>query len=187
MLDANLDNDQVVIVAHDPRWPAAFELEKAVICAALAGMLTDVQHIGSTAIPGLHAKPVIDLLVAVPHFSPVPEYVRRLEPLGYQHGSHPNEAVRIFFRKGAPRTHHLHIVEDGTYEHRRLILFRDYLLRNPETAAAYEELKRDLAARYALDRPRYTESKTEFIESIIAIADAENIATEGGRLTRRPC
>jgi GrpB-like predicted nucleotidyltransferase (UPF0157 family) len=147
MLDDYLDDDRVVIVEYDPHWPAAFEQEKSAVCAVLSVLPTDIQHIGSTAIPGLRAKPVIDLLVAVSSFAPVAEYEQRLEPLGYVHIVQPNEPVRIFFRKGSPRTHHLHIVEDGSCEHHRLIRFRDYLLRHPETALAYEDLKRDLAVR----------------------------------------
>ncbi len=187
MLDAHHDNDQVVIVEYDPRWPAAFAEEKTAVCAALKGMLTDIQHIGSTAIPGLRAKPVIDLLVMVSRFSPILEYAQRLEPLGYTHSYQPLEPVRIFFRKGAPRTHHLHIVEDRSDECRRLLLFRDHLLRHPETAVAYEALKRDLAERFALDRPRYTKSKTEFIQSIIALATAETRASATDELRLTPC
>jgi len=188
MLDDHLDDDRVVIVEYDPRWPAAFEQEKSAVCAALSVLPTDIQHIGSTAIPGLRAKPVIDLLVAVSGFAPVAEYEQRLEPLGYVHIVQPNEPVRIFFRKGSPRTHHLHIVEDGSCEHHRLIRFRDYLLRHPETALAYEDLKRHLAVRFALDRPRYTESKTDFIQGVIALADAELAeAEESGQQARTPC
>jgi len=179
MLDAHLDNDQVVIVEYDPRWPVAYTEEKIAVCAALTGMLTDIQHIGSTAIPGLRAKPVIDLLVIVPRFEAIPAYAQRLEPLGYTHSYQPMEPVRIFFRKGQPRTHHLHIVEDGSYECRRLLLFRNYLLQHPETAFEYEALKRELAERFAEDRPRYTESKTDFIQGVIALADAENNAGAG--------
>jgi GrpB-like predicted nucleotidyltransferase (UPF0157 family) len=186
MLDATQD-DHVVVVNYDPTWPAAYERERAALCRALGAVITDIQHIGSTAIPGLQAKPVIDILAAVRRFEPVEVYAACLEPLGYRHMSHPNEAERIFFRKGAPRTHHLHIIEDGSWEHRRLILFRNYLLKHPQTTEAYEALKRDLAARFGNNRPLYTESKTTFILDTIRQADAENQAQEGGRLLRTPC
>jgi GrpB-like predicted nucleotidyltransferase (UPF0157 family) len=186
MLDADLDH-QIVVVEYDPGWPQAYERERAAICQALGDLIVDIQHIGSTAIPGLRAKPVIDVLVAVSEFADIAEYARRLEPLGYQHMTHANEVVRIFFRKGLPRTHHLHIVEDGSWEHRRLLLFRNYLLTHPDTADAYESLKRDLAERFAGNRPQYTESKTGFVEEIILLADAENVAREEGALTRIPC
>jgi GrpB-like predicted nucleotidyltransferase (UPF0157 family) len=187
MLNHYLDDDRVYIAEYDPRWPLAFAKEKSAICAVFPGPVTDVQHIGSTAIPGLRAKPVIDILVAVPSFMPIAAYAERLEPLDYRHMTHANESVRIFFRKGMPRTHHLHIVEDGSQEHRRLVLFRDYLLRHPETVVAYEELKRDLAARFAGNRPQYTESKTDFIQEIISLAVAENDAIERGHPERTTC
>jgi GrpB-like predicted nucleotidyltransferase (UPF0157 family) len=173
MLDETPLEDQVVVVDYDPAWPAAYAAEKAAICRALDGLaIVDIQHIGSTSIPGLRAKPVIDVLVAVARFGPLEEYGCRLEALGYRYATQPHEDVRLFFRKGMPRTHHLHIVEASWWEYRRLILFRDYLLEHPETAEAYEALKRDLAQRYADNRPMYTESKTGFIEQIIALADA---------------
>jgi GrpB-like predicted nucleotidyltransferase (UPF0157 family) len=184
--DAPLD-DQVVVVDYDPAWPAAFERERAAVCCALTGHVVDLQHIGSTAIPGLRAKPVIDLLAAVERFDTIESYEQRLESLGYQHIVQPHEAVRIFFRKGMPRTHHLHLVELDSWEHRRLILFRNYLLAHPDTAEAYEELKRDLARRYADNRPMYTESKTEFIERIIAQADAEARSKGENALPPSPC
>jgi len=186
MLDSHLDN-HILVVEYDPAWPGAFEREKAAVCAAMADLIVDIQHIGSTAIPGLHAKPVIDVLIAVPHFTAMQEYARRLAPLGYRHQTQPMESVRIFFRKGLPRTHHLHIVEDGSDEHRRLVLFRDYLLKHPEIATAYEDLKQELAERFADSRPQYTESKTDFVESIVALAVAENQEQESGLLARTSC
>lgn len=166
--------DNVVIVEYDPHWPEAYREEAERIAEVLEHDFVDIQHVGSSAVPGLAAKPVIDVMVAVEHFKSIEEYSRRLAPLGYQHMTHPAEAVRIFFRKGLPRTHHLHIVEYGTREYRRHLLFRDYLRRHPEAAQAYEQLKRELADRFATDRPTYTESKTDFIRSVVALALAEN-------------
>ena len=167
--------DEVVITEYDSRWPAAYEREKALICQALGDLILDIQHVGSTAVPGLVAKPVIDILVAVAHFEAVEGYARRLSPLGYQHISHPDDAVRLFFRKGTPRTHHLHIVEYGTAEHRRHLLFRDYLRLHGDTARAYARLKWELASRFAANRPMYTESKTDFVHSVVAMAERERI------------
>ncbi len=168
-------SDDVVIVDYDHRWPTAYEQEKALICQTLGDVILDIQHVGSTAVPGLCAKPVIDILVAVARFDAVEEYSRRLSPLGYQHVSHPDDAVRLFFRKGMPRTHHLHIVEYGTEEHRRHLLFRDYLHAHGDAAREYETLKRELASKFAANRPLYTESKTDFIRSVVVLAEGEQM------------
>jgi GrpB-like predicted nucleotidyltransferase (UPF0157 family) len=163
-------NDNVVIVSYDPRWPAVYEQEKARVLEALGRDVIDIEHIGSTAVPGLSAKPVIDILAGVAKLTPAPEYSRRLEPLGYQHVSHADDAIRIFFRKGMPRTHHLHIVEYNSWEYWRHILFRDYLRDHPGTAWEYERLKLNLAGRYAAERATYTECKSSFIRSVIGVA-----------------
>ena len=94
-----------------------------------------------------------------------------MEPLGYEY--HDSEEVgRIFFRKGTPRTHHVHIVERGSWTLRRHLLFRDYLRVHPQTMQQYARLKQELAVRFESDREAYTQAKTEFVESIIALAAA---------------
>lgn len=169
----NNQDERVVIVDYDHRWPTAFEQEKALLAQALDHNFVEIHHIGSTSVPGLAAKPTIDILVVVPRFAPMDEYRRRLEPLGYSHMSHPNDAIRLFFYKGPKRTHHLHIVEYGTWEHRRFLLFRDYLRTHPDIAQEYERIKRRLASKFAENRPRYTEGKRGFVRSITAMAAAE--------------
>ena len=173
-------NDDVVIVEYDPRWPAAYQAEAALIAQTLGHNHIEMHHVGSTAVPGLSAKPTIDILVAVAHFAPVEEYDCRLAPIGYQHVSHENDAVRLFFRKGAAHSHHLHIVEHGSWEHCRHLLFRDYLRTHPETAQEYERLKRRLADQFGEDRATYTASKADFIFSVIAAAAQEHSVNPEG-------
>ena len=147
-----------------------FESEADLLTAALGDDVIDIQHIGSTSIPGLRAKPIIDLLVAVEIFAPLEEYERRLEPLGYHHQSHEDDTERLFFWKGIPRTHHLHVVEYATWEHQRHIIFRDYLRAHPEIARWYEQIKAQLSEAFKGNRPAYTKGKTAFIKSIMARA-----------------
>jgi GrpB-like predicted nucleotidyltransferase (UPF0157 family) len=161
--------DKVEIHEYDPRWAEEFEREKAAILAVLEGVagIVDIEHIGSTAVPGLAAKPVIDLQIGVQKLGAAEEYVERLAKLGYV--NHPqDDPGRLFFRKGMPRTHHLHIVEHGSWDHRRHLTFRDNLRADPETLAEYQALKRELAAKHPLEREEYVEGKTAFVEAVVA-------------------
>jgi GrpB-like predicted nucleotidyltransferase (UPF0157 family) len=100
-----------------------------------------------------------------------------LEPLGYEYHD-SEEAGRLFFRKGMPRTHHVHIVEGGSWTLQRHLFFRDYLRAHPQTMRQYEQLKREMAVRFEPDREAYTKSKTEFIESIVALAKVGSTAIQ---------
>jgi GrpB-like predicted nucleotidyltransferase (UPF0157 family) len=167
------ENETFDLADYDPNWPVIFERESSLISEVLGEEVVDIQHIGSTSIRGLRAKPIIDLLAAVESFATVEEYKRRLEPLGYHHHAHEDEDERIFFWKGMPRTHHLHIVEYATWEHQRHIIFRDYLRMHPEIAQWYEQVKRELWIAFKGNRPAYTKGKTAFIKTIMARAVEE--------------
>jgi GrpB-like predicted nucleotidyltransferase (UPF0157 family) len=169
------ENESFDLADYDPNWPAIFEQESELVAAALGDDLVEIEHIGSTSIPGLRAKPIIDLLAAVESFAPIAEYERLLAPLDYHHHSHPDEDERIFFWKGIPRTHHLHIVEYATWEHQRHLVFRDYLRNHPEMARWYEQVKRELWIAFKGNRPAYTKGKTAFIKTIMARAVEEMV------------
>jgi len=171
-------NERFELAEYDPRWPELFDAEAARVEAALGADVVEITHIGSTAVPGLRAKPIIDLLAAVETFETVAAYQQRLAPLAYYHHSHENDAERLFFWKGLPRAYHLHIVEYATWEHQRHIIFRDYLRAHPEVAALYQTLKLELAETYAADRPAYTSGKSAFIRATVARAVRE-ITTRG--------
>jgi GrpB-like predicted nucleotidyltransferase (UPF0157 family) len=164
-------NDTIHIVGYNPNWPALYEQERAVVAAAFGEIAAEIHHVGSTAVPGLSAKPIIDIMVAVTHLAPPEEYAGKLEPLGYEYHD-SEEAGRIFFRKGLPRTHHVHVVERGSWTLQRHLLFRDYLRAHPQAMRQYAQLKQELAIRFEFDRKAYTQAKTEFVESIIAVAAA---------------
>jgi GrpB-like predicted nucleotidyltransferase (UPF0157 family) len=169
MTDYN-PNETFELAEYNPEWPVLFQTESELIEAAMGEKAVEIQHIGSTSVPGLRAKPIIDILVAVDNFEPIEEYRRRLEPIGYRFQTHENDAERLFFWKGQPRTHHLHLVEFATWEHQRHLLFRDYLRNHAEIARLYEEIKRELAVAFKNNRPAYTKGKTAFIKSIMARA-----------------
>ena len=168
--DATWNNvrEGVELLPYDPEWPAQFEAEKARLQTVLGVLALDIQHIGSTAIPGLPAKPVIDILVTVRQLDDASACIAPLQELGYTFVDYPQNTDRRFFRKGLPRTHHLHIVEQGSAFHRDHIDFRDALLAEPALCEEYRQLKAELAEKYKNDRAKYSESKGEFVNRVIA-------------------
>jgi GrpB-like predicted nucleotidyltransferase (UPF0157 family) len=162
----------IVIAPYDPAWPEAAAAEAAAILRACEGRVRRVEHVGSTAVPGLGAKPTLDLLGGVRDLADVIACLPALAALGYAYVPEYEAEIpeRRYFRKGpvGARTHHLHVVvEDGAFwvDH---VLFRDRLRADRSTADAYERLKRDLAARHGADRDAYTRAKTTFIAVVLA-------------------
>lgn len=162
--------DEILIMDYDPEWLRLYEKERALICSALGDTVADIQHVGSTAVPGLVAKPVIDILIGVRDLSLDEKNIEALSEIGYEYRGEAGIPGRLFFRKGMPRTHHVHVAVLGGEFWTEHLLFRDYLRAHPEEALRYADLKRDLAARLRTDRASYTESKAPFISSILAKA-----------------
>ena len=165
-------SDPVVLVAYDPAWPACFEAERARLLQVFDPVRTRIEHVGSTAVPGLAAKPIVDVLLGVERLEEVERRIPELEARGWEYVPR-HEAVlphrRFLARpRTRPRSHHLHAVELGTDFWNDHLRFRDHLRDHPEDARAYEALKRELAARHRDDRPAYTEAKTAFVEAILA-------------------
>lgn len=165
--------EPVVIVDHDPRWSDVFDAAAAELGAALGPWVVEIAHIGSTAVAGLAAKPIIDIQVGVVSLDDSTRIVAAVEALGYVYVPEferdlPN---RRFFRRASPTgitTHHVHVVERTDHEWwDRHIWFRDWLRTHPEDRDRYAELKRSLASDLRDDRPGYTEAKTAFITSIV--------------------
>lgn len=161
--------DEVVIVDYDPSWPEQFAEIAARVRAAFAdGPLIAVEHVGSTAVPGLAAKPVIDLNVVVSARGDVPNAIARLAELGYVHeGDKGVPGREAFLWSPGTRRHHLYLCLCDNTEHRRHVAFRDYLREHPGEAQRYEALKRDLAARFRDDRAAYNDGKTQFVEAVL--------------------
>jgi GrpB-like predicted nucleotidyltransferase (UPF0157 family) len=164
------------VVAYDPGWPAAFEAEAARLRAALGTLAMRIDHNGSTAIPGLGAKPIIDIQISVAALQPLPAYGGSLEAIGYTHVPHSDDSFCPFFHRPGqwPHSHHVHVVERGGREERRTLAFRDYLREHLAAAREYEHLKRATAARLeagdAESRERYAQAKTDFIERVVGLA-----------------
>jgi GrpB-like predicted nucleotidyltransferase (UPF0157 family) len=169
----------VVIVDYDPQWPIRYQEEKGRILEAIGRVIVAIEHIGSTAVPGLGAKPIIDIMVAVSHLADAEECIEPLQGMGYEYAPKLEVSMpqRRYFDKGPPggRTHHLHMVELASEFWQRHLLFRDFLRDHPQVAREYDQLKRELAARYGSDRVGYTEAKTPFIRSVEARARALTI------------
>jgi len=169
--------DEVTIVEYNPSWSLLFEQEAANIRQVLGNLVLTIEHIGSTAVPGLAAKPIIDLMVGVRSLADGQQAVPALEALGYVYWREDPRPGRMFFVKGMPpfglqRTHHVHVVE-AYEEFWERLLFRDYLRRHPDEAQRYEALKRDLAARFRTDRESYTNGKSEYIHKVMEQARRE--------------
>jgi GrpB-like predicted nucleotidyltransferase (UPF0157 family) len=161
----------ITIQDYDPRWPDQFELLRSRVAGALNGIALRIEHVGSTAVPGLAAKPIIDLDVFLASDADLPAAIARLAALGYEHQGDLGISGREAFRAAAgDLPHHLYVCLPSSSEGPRHVLFRDFLRRHPEHARAYEALKRNLAQKFRVDREGYTRAKTEFIREMLAHA-----------------
>lgn len=159
----------IVLAAHSTTWSAAFDREAAVVTNALSDLPIELHHIGSTAIPGILAKPVIDMLAVVPAVEALDVRTHRLAALGYEALGEYGIPGRRYFRKDAPdgaRTHQVHAFSVGSPEIERHLNFRDYLRAFPAEAAAYAALKQRLAGECGGDMRAYGDGKTEFIRAV---------------------
>jgi GrpB-like predicted nucleotidyltransferase (UPF0157 family) len=158
----------VTIVPYAPDWPRRFAAEAARIRGVLAGPSVRIEHIGSTSVPGLDAKPIIDLAIALPVSQPPPAAIGPLVSLGYRHRGEYGLPGREFFTLGEPATFHVHVVAENSPHWRAWRDFRDALRGDAGLRERYAALKRELAIRHAGNRPAYTAAKTEFIQAVIA-------------------
>lgn len=171
--------EDVSIVPYDPAWPRMFEEEKKHLLDCLPhDLIRRVEHFGSTAITGLAAKPIVDVLVEVVSLEDTKARIAPLlEAQGYDyfwratHGEDGPPFYAWFIKRNSAgvRTHHVHMVESD-FEHRDRLLFRDYLIDHADTAKAYETLKLALASEYPSDRIAYTNGKTEFVVRVTQLA-----------------
>jgi GrpB-like predicted nucleotidyltransferase (UPF0157 family)/predicted RNA-binding protein associated with RNAse of E/G family len=168
----------VVIVDYDPRWPTIYSREKDRILRVVGNKVVAMEHVGSTAVPGLGAKPIIDIMVAVRQLSEAEECIEPLKTIGYEYVPEYEKELpeRRYFRKGPEgvrnRHFHLHMVQHGGDFWKQHLMFRDYLRCHRDVARQYWELKSGLADKHSLDREAYTKAKTCFIESILMQAAA---------------
>lgn len=159
----------IEIAPYSPAWPERFTQEAALLRSVLAPWLVaDIEHIGSTAVPGLAAKPVIDIMAPVQDLVVSRAAIAVAEAAGYCHYPYKPEQMHWFCKPSpAHRTHHLHLVPWGSALWHDRLAFRDELRNNDELAQQYQQLKRALAARDPLDREAYTEAKSPFVASVL--------------------
>jgi GrpB-like predicted nucleotidyltransferase (UPF0157 family) len=173
-----LQRGAVQLVPYTSAWATLFEAERARLQDALGADALDIQHIGSTAVPGLAAKPVLDLGIAVAADSVVAGCVPRLAALGYTYHEYRGPDQGHFFDRGREQhlTHYLHMLtinEPGWWNYLR---FRDYLRAHPTARDAYLQLKQELAVQYPTNRAAYSAAKATFVQQILAVAPPLSLA-----------
>jgi GrpB-like predicted nucleotidyltransferase (UPF0157 family) len=171
-------HDPVAIVEYDPAWPDVFEQMRNMLAEALGAIAVRIEHVGSTAIPGLPAKPVVDIQVSVPDIDDDDAYREPIESLGFV--LRWIETGHRYFRPPPrlPRTWQVHVCQSGGDWERVHLLFRDYMRAHPMVAFEYGQLKMRLAGNYRTDRIRYTDEKGPFIDAVLEAA--EDWARESG-------
>ncbi len=158
---------KIEVVEHNENWSKKYQEEAKKITAILGGNIINIHHIGSTAIPSIKAKPVIDILVEVKNIEKIDEYNDQMASLGYEAMGESGIEGRRFFRKGGNnRTHHVHVFQAGSEEIERHINFRDYMTAHPDEAMQYSQLKDRVAKEYTYDIQGYMAGKNSFIKEI---------------------
>ncbi len=175
-----LVSGSVVVAEYSDEWPRIFAAERERIDAAIGAFVLDVQHIGSTSVPGLAAKPIVDIGIAVADFDDARVCIEPMVRLGYEFRGEFGIPRRHYFVLGAPCRFHVHMVEVASDDWRKTVAFRDWLRAHPDDARAYADLKLDLARRHPDDRPAYQDGKSAFIERITQMAyDCRSPRTDG--------
>ncbi|HSX35908.1 MAG TPA: GrpB family protein [Patescibacteria group bacterium] len=172
MEPVGLKRGTVALRPYDEQWPMLFEVEKERLLVALKGLVAEIEHVGSTSVPGLAAKPLIDIIATVQSLADYKQAIAPLEHLGYEYMPERVFVDRVFFPKGPQdnRTYHLSLVEKGSAQWNDTLLFRDYLRNHPKKCQEYQDLKMRLATQYAGDRISYTKGKEAFIKNLLVLA-----------------
>jgi GrpB-like predicted nucleotidyltransferase (UPF0157 family) len=169
MTELGLESGLVRVVPHSDAWPALYAAEIARVTPLLAavGVQLVFEHTGSTAVPGLAAKPIIDILGGLTAEEGRTAATAALERAGYVHRGEQEIPGRDFFRRGEPRQYHLHLTRMHSAFWNDHLTFRDWLRTHPRAVTEYMTLKRQLAARFPTDREAYIEGKTPFVVSVL--------------------
>jgi len=168
-----LERGIVRIEDYDSQWPVYYQEERAGILPAAFPLPVALEHIGSTSVEGLCAKPIIDILVGIDNFEQGFGLVPGFERIGYKFKGESGIPRRHFFTKGNPATHHVHMVEKGSNLQVDHLFFREYLRRNPRERCEYATLKKRLAGSFSRGSDRHTDSKAAFIQTAIRKARSE--------------
>ncbi|MDH2068883.1 GrpB family protein [Pantoea sp. GD03673] len=165
----------VIVVPYDDKWPEMFEAESLLIKSMLGGVAKDIHHIGSTSVPGLSAKPIIDILMEVSDINELDRYNNAMAHAGYVvRGENGMSGRRYFIKGGDQRSHQVHAFASGDMQILRHLIFRDYLRKNSTIAGMYAELKHSAARLSRNDAHRYSALKANFIAHHLRLAQAES-------------
>jgi len=171
--------NSLIIQDYDPRWPQLFETLRSRIEAVIPGMAAAIEHVGSTAVPGLAAKPIIDLDVLLISATDLPVVIAKLASFGYEHRGDLGISGREAFRTPpSDLHHHLYVCPSSSPEYNRHISFRDYLRTHPADANSYASLKRELLRKFGDDREAYTQAKSRFVAEILQRVDKTSTDTK---------
>ena len=158
---------QVIVTPYQSSWPEAFQQEKEQLETIFGDRLLAVHHIGSTSVPGLSAKPILDILPVVDSLDGIEAFDAAMEQIGYEAKGEFGMSGRRYYRKGGDnRTHHIHLYADGNPEIIRHVVFRDYLRQHPEEVEAYSTIKERLAHQYPEDISAYIAGKDSFVKTM---------------------
>jgi GrpB-like predicted nucleotidyltransferase (UPF0157 family) len=158
----------VVVIPHDPRWARIFEEEAPAVAAGLGPQLVQIHHVGSTSIPGIYAKPVVDMLAEVRSIEDVDPRNEAMASLGYEAKGEYGIEGRRYFRKSTPegvRAFHLHVFQESSPHSQRMLAFRDYLRAHSDAASSYSDLKRRLVSR-PIDSDAYVSGKDALVKAL---------------------
>ena len=162
---------KIEVIEYDPSWPVAFEAERGLLRGTLGDVAIEIHHIGSTAVPGLAAKPIIDILVEVSDLEALDALNDRMRDIGYAPRGEFGIKGRRYFTKGdGDRTHQIHAFKSGDDNVTRHIAFRDYLRADPDVAREYGELKKAVAESCGNDIERYCDGKDAYVKRLVAAA-----------------
>lgn len=170
-----ISKNKVILAPYSIKWAELYNIEKDLILSSIGHYIVDIQRVGSTSIPGMISKPVIDIVVGLKNFDDGFEIISTIENLGYNFKGSLGKSRKFFFWKGTfeINTFNLHIVEYGDENWENQILFRNFIISHPEFKQDYTDLKLDLAKKFKDDRNEYTNKKSDFIKQIISLAKVE--------------
>jgi GrpB-like predicted nucleotidyltransferase (UPF0157 family) len=164
-----LQRKKVRLSSYNSEWKKIYKKEKELLLSVLGDQVLDIQHIGSTSVPGVKAKPIIDIVIAVKKIKDVEKLIESVEKLGYEYKHEAGVSGRRFFVKGSEknRTHYIHMVKLSGKQWKNLTNFREYLLEDKKNIKKYNELKESLSREHKDDRDIYTKKKSFFIGKAI--------------------
>ena len=160
---------------YNSKWKEEYLKEEKLLKKVLKDKILHIEHVGSTSIEGLKAKPVIDILIVIKSLKEIDEIEELLKKYDYSNRGPQGVEDRFFFAKGPEdsRTHYIHFTEPNSNTYYNLVYFKKYLIEHPEYIKKYCDLKQDLATKYADERPKYTAGKNDFIKNVVSLAKEE--------------